>query len=209
MALSKLKASSIDLTDDFAFTGNVTGAGDVTGFKYLDKRVINVTNGLVSFDNIFNADYGSYKLVLKITSTVNNSRMAIRFLKASDGLVDTAPNIDYVAHGYDNDATARNVTANDSAHWSPMFLEMENVAPAYFDINLHDPFSSTERTMGYMQGNYMVNIDDDTVTFNSSASTQVTTSYSGIEITMSTATGGSPAASTLTGYLLVYGIAGS
>jgi len=205
---SKISADSIDLADDFTFTGNVTGAGDLAGFVYLDKVNIDVTNGVVSFDDIFNSSYGAYKLVLKITTSVNNTGMDIRFLKASDGLVDTAANIDYVSHGRDNDGGTRNTSANNKEYWSPMYLVMENVASAFFDINLHEPFSSSERTMGYMQGNYMVN-DDDTVTFNSACSTETTTSYSGIQITLSTATGGSPAASTLTGYLLVYGIAGS
>lgn len=34
MALSKIKASSVDLTDNYAFTGTVTGAGGITGAEH-------------------------------------------------------------------------------------------------------------------------------------------------------------------------------
>ena len=46
MALSKIRSESVDLTDDFAFTGTVTGAGGNSGFRFIKKVTISSSNGL-------------------------------------------------------------------------------------------------------------------------------------------------------------------
>ena len=87
MALSKLRSQSIDLTDDFAFTGTVTGAGSNSGFRFIKKVTLSSSNGIFSATDLFSADYNHYKLFWEIKNSVNNVANHFQWIKASDGSI--------------------------------------------------------------------------------------------------------------------------
>ena len=105
MALSKLRSESLDLTDNYAFTGTVTGAGG-GAMQFISKTAISTSSSIQDFTNLFSATYNHYKLILDIVgedtgdSDISHSW---QFLKASDGAVDTTADIDFIMHGFDSD----------------------------------------------------------------------------------------------------------
>jgi hypothetical protein len=209
MALSKLRSESIDLTDDYAFTGTVTGAGSNSGFKFIKKLTISSSNGLFDATDLFSADYSHYKLIWEIDNSVNDVSTHFRLIKASDGTVDTGLNIDYAVHGIDPDGTARNKYSNNKSYFQVENDDDDNTHKHFMEMNVFDPFN-TEKTNITGLGIYCVNANSDSVTYNLSAMAQVTTSYSGINLLVSDTVGGSVNSSnTITGKVMVYGIAES
>ena len=209
MALSKIRSGSINLADTFAFTGTVTGAGSNSGFRFIKKVTLSSSNGIFSATDLFSADYNHYKLFWEIKNSVNNVANHFQWIKASDGSVDTTAAIDFRVDGTDNDATARNKSANNVNYWVIEDDDVENIHKHYQEMNVYDPFNATRANVSGV-GNYTVNIDDDVVTFAYAAGTNQTTSYSGIHLLVSATIGGSASTSnTITGRLLVYGFAES
>ena len=209
MALSKIRSESVDLTDDFAFTGTVTGAGGNSGFRFIKKVTISSSNGLFDATNLFSADYNHYKLFWEINNSVNDVATHFKLLKASDGSIDTAPNIDYAVHGIDNDGGARNKYANNKTYFQVEVDDDDDGHKHFMEMNIYDPFN-TEKTNITGTGVYTINADDDTTSYNMAASTSVTTSYSGMHLLVSNSVGGAVNSSnTITGKVMVYGIAES
>ena len=69
MALSKIIAEGIDLTDDYAFTGTVTGAGSLLQVKQISTGV-NLSNTTTSYVDMTN-------MTLSITPSSTNSKILI------------------------------------------------------------------------------------------------------------------------------------
>ena len=145
MALSKIRSESVDLADDYAFTGTVTGAGSNSGFKFIKKLTISSTSGSFDATDLFSADYNHYKLMWEIDNSVNNVNTNFGLIKASDGTLDTGGNIDYAAHGIDPDGTSRSYTANNKAYFQVESQDDENVHKHFMEMNVFDPFN-TEKT---------------------------------------------------------------
>ena len=209
MALSRIRSESVDLADDFAFTGTVTGAGSNSGFKFIKKLTISSTNGSFDATDLFSADYNHYKLIWEIDNSVNNVNTNFGLIKASDGTLDTGGNIDYVAHGVDPDGQSRNYNANNKSYFQVESQDDENVHKHFMEMNVFDPFNA-EKTNFAGFGVYTINVNSDTVTYNFAAMSQVTTSYSGINIYASnTIAGAVNTSNVITGRVMVYGIAES
>lgn len=83
MALSKLRSESIDLTDDYAFTGTVTGAGDTAGLKLLNTVTLdNSTTASVTFDETYiNATYDNYFITINWQVETDSQKLYARFLQ--------------------------------------------------------------------------------------------------------------------------------
>jgi hypothetical protein len=209
MALSKLRSESIDLTDDYAFTGTVTGAGSNSGFKFIKKLTISSISGSFDATDLFSADYNHYKLIWEIDNSVDDVNTNFGLIKASDGTLDTGANIDYASHGIDPDGSGRNYYANNKPYFQVESADDANVHKHFMEMNVFDPFNA-EKTNFAGFGVYTINANSDTVSYNFAAMSQVTTSYSGINIYASTAIGGAVNTSNvITGRVMVYGIAES
>lgn len=209
MALSRIRSESVDLTDDFAFTGTITGAGSNSAFEFIKKVTISSSNGLFDATDLFSATYNYYKLIWEINNSVNDVVTHFKFLKASDGSIDTAASIDYASHGLDNAGSGRNYNANNKSYFQVESADDASGHKHFMEMNVYDPFN-TEKTTVTGVGNYTVNADINTVSYNMAASTLVTTSYSGMHLLVSNSIAGSVNSSnSITGKVMVYGIAES
>lgn len=215
MALSKLRSESIDLTDDFAFTGTVTGAGSNSGFRFIKKVNISTTSAVQDFTNLFSADYNYYKVIFDITgadTSDNDISHSFQYLKASDGTVDTTSDIDYAYRGIDSSNASRNMGAsrNNRSHFNFMLNTVENNHRANFEFGIYNPFNALY-TVVQANGAYSVNNATDATSFHGCAIRHNTTSYSGMRlILVSTNDSTTPDVScSATGTLLVYGMAES
>lgn len=191
------------------FTGTVTGAGSSSGFRFIKKVTISSSNGLFDATDLFSADYNHYKLMWEINNSVNDVSTHFRLIQASDGTVDTGNNIDYAVHGFDPDGSARNKSSNNKSYFQVEFDDDDNTHKHFMEMNVFDPFN-TEKTNITGLGIHTVNTNSDSVTYNLAAMAQVTTSYSGINLLVSNTVGGSVNSSnSITGKVMVYGIAES
>lgn len=210
MALSKLRSESLDLTDDYAFTGTVTGAGG-GAMQFISKTAISTSSSIQDFSNIFSATYNHYKLILDIVgedtgdSDISHSW---QFLKASDGAVDTTADIDFAMHGQDSDgSTTRSIGRQNKDYFNFLYNTVEDTKPSYYEMNIYAPFASEFTTVSALL-TYMVNNNTNVISTNGGAIRANTTSYSGLRLicTSANTTSAADAGSSATGTLLVYGI---
>lgn len=210
MALSKLRSESLDLTDDYAFTGTVTGAGG-GAMQFISKTAISTSSSIQDFTNLFSATYNHYKLILDIVgedtgdSDISHSW---QFLKASDGTVDTTADIDFIMHGFDSDsATGRSQGRQNNNYFNFLYNTVEDTKPSYYEMNIYAPFASEFTTVSALL-TYMVNNNTNVVSSNGGAIRANTTSYSGLRLicTSANSTSAADAGSSATGTMLVYGI---
>jgi hypothetical protein len=84
MALIKIKSESMNLADDYTFTGTVTGAGDPADVKLISTTNVTTNVGSVDFET-FSTDYQNF--IIKCTDlipSVNGTQLSVR-LKTSGG----------------------------------------------------------------------------------------------------------------------------
>ena len=210
MALSKIQPESINLADDFAFTGTVTGAG---GYRFVKKVNISTTSAVQDLTDLFSADYNHYKLIWDIVgsdTSDNDISHSFQFLKASDGSVDTTTDIDYAAHGIDSAGGGRGVQRSNKEFFNFMLNTVENAKPAYYEMSVFAPFAAEFTSVSSLL-TYMVNDNADATTANGTAIRANTTSYSGMRLVLvDTNNSVTPDTScSATGTLLVYGMAES
>lgn len=210
MALSKLRSESLDLTDNYAFTGTVTGAGG-GAMQFISKTAISTSSSIQDFTNLFSATYNHYKLILDIVgedtgdSDISHSW---QFLKASDGAVDTTADIDFIMHGFDSDgSTSRNQGRQNKDYFNFLYNTVEDTKPSYYEMNIYAPFASEFTTVSALL-TYMVNDNTNVVSSNGGAIRANTTSYSGLRLicTENNNSSSADAGSSATGTLLLYGI---
>jgi hypothetical protein len=80
MSITKVNADVLDLTDAYAFTGDVSGAGKLKQVVYADSHAIVTGSTTVPFDDtIFQNSEGVEIITLAITPTASNSILKIDF----------------------------------------------------------------------------------------------------------------------------------
>ncbi len=212
MALSKIRSESVDLADDFAFTGTVTGAGSNSGYRFISKTDFTTTGAVYDFTNIFDANYKHYRMIWDIVGTDNTADVSHSWMmiKASDGSIDTTADIDYQAHGRDTDGSGRSVSNNNEDHFNFLYNTAEVNTHAFYEMSMFNPFVAEQTVCSGLVA-YMVNANTDSTTSNYSFHRSNTTSYSGLRlIGVDTNNSKTPDTSvTLTGTLILYGIAES
>jgi len=84
MALSKIQSESMNLADDYGFTGTVTGAGDAAGLKLLNKVTIaDATTASVTFDETYiNSTYDNYFIQCVWKVGTDSTNLSARFLQS-------------------------------------------------------------------------------------------------------------------------------
>jgi len=85
MALSKIQSESVNLADNFAFSGTVTGAG---GLVKLATTTVSTAVSEVEFNNtLVNSTYDNYYLTYTVTPSSDNTTFRIRFLDTSNSQI--------------------------------------------------------------------------------------------------------------------------
>jgi hypothetical protein len=90
MALSRIQSESMNLADDFAFTGTVTGAGGTPGLVHLSTATLASDATEVVFNSLFDtATYTNYKIYAQGHTSVDAVVRGV-FRDSSDVDIDTA-----------------------------------------------------------------------------------------------------------------------
>ena len=93
MALSKIQAESMNLADTYAFTGSVTGAGDVSNLVQLST--VNMSGTAYGWNPIFTSSYDTYLVTFdNVGSTSSQSHFRFKFYN------ETGATSDNVYRGY-------------------------------------------------------------------------------------------------------------
>jgi len=88
MALTKVQADGVNLGDNFAFTGTVTGT---SGLVKLATTTVSTAVSEVEFTNtVVNSTYDNYYLTYTITPSDDNVILRMRFLDTSNAQIDNA-----------------------------------------------------------------------------------------------------------------------
>jgi hypothetical protein len=112
MALSKIQASSINLADNFTFTGNISGTSDV---KLIEAKTLN-NQQYVEFTSGIGSDYDMYMWHLSNVDVDTDSNIQIQYsIDGGSTYKSGATEYSYAVRGYrDNNEFGTNVTENDS-----------------------------------------------------------------------------------------------
>ena len=94
MALSKIQSESVNLADDFAFTGTVSGAG---AMEHISTTDVTTPAQFVVFDNLSTA-YDTFVFQYEFHPSNDGAQFGIQFLDSSGAAIDDAD-----GYGYYND----------------------------------------------------------------------------------------------------------
>ena len=93
MALSKIQSESVNLADNFAFTGTVTGAGEA-GLVPLSTVTVSSATANITFDNL-STDYDTYMFFIEIHPSTDSVSLYSRFLNSSGVEINGNSNYGY------------------------------------------------------------------------------------------------------------------
>tara|TARA_R100001440_G_C2491858_1_gene115192 strand:+ start:48 stop:650 length:603 start_codon:yes stop_codon:yes gene_type:complete len=103
MAVSKIQSESINLADNFAFTGTVTGAGS-EGLVHLETQETSTAVADIKFGpDVFNTTYDRYRVFARMYPASDNVYAAFLFLNNSEADI-TGTN--YYRYSINNGGTA-------------------------------------------------------------------------------------------------------
>ena len=85
--------TKLDLSENYAFTGTVTGAGDPSQLVLINTQTVSSNVNEVFFTNKISSTYKLYKVVLNGIQKDQESHMRMRFMTDSSQI--TASNYDY------------------------------------------------------------------------------------------------------------------
>tara|TARA_R110000782_G_scaffold126564_3_gene218134 strand:- start:389 stop:973 length:585 start_codon:yes stop_codon:yes gene_type:complete len=94
MALSKIQSESVNLADNFAFTGTVSGAGEPAGLKLLNTVTLNNNNEVRYTNSLITSTYDWYRIFFNFTP-VSNAKLYMRFFRGSDNTLITGNDYAY------------------------------------------------------------------------------------------------------------------
>lgn len=85
MALSKIQSESLNLADDFAFTGTVTGAGGTPGLVHRSTQTLASDASEVAFNSLIDTStYTNYKIYAQGLNDTDNTVLRAVFRDSSD-----------------------------------------------------------------------------------------------------------------------------
>jgi hypothetical protein len=113
MALSKIKASSVDLTDNYAFTGNVSGAGALT---HIETKTISSGQTNVDWTSGISSDYDMYMWhVIDVDIATDSNFQIVVSTNGGSSFITGAGEYDYAVRGYNsNNSFGTSVTTGDT-----------------------------------------------------------------------------------------------
>ena len=93
MPLSKIQAESMNLADNYDFTGTVSGAGDPSQLVLINTQTVSSNVATVDFQDKISSTYKLYKVVMNGIQKVTSSHIRCQFMNGSSAISDT--NYDY------------------------------------------------------------------------------------------------------------------
>jgi len=78
----------LDVADNFAFTGTVTGAGEPAGLKLLNTVTLNNNNEVRYTNSLITSTYDWYRIFFNFTP-VSDAQLLMRFFRGSDNTLIT------------------------------------------------------------------------------------------------------------------------
>ena len=151
MALIKIKSESMNLADDYAFTGTVSGAGDPSLVRLGGGEASGVNVGDVSFD-LFSSTYQMYVVYFRF-SNLGGGESWLR-LRTSSGY-QTNGNYRYMMVGRDNAGTGYTFLASGD---SKLKINENTVSSTQYDSCLGkaifwNPTSTSKNTHVAVEAN--------------------------------------------------------
>ena len=108
MAIDKIQAEGINLSDTFAFTGTVSGAGNLVKLA----EVIADDDDTVSFDGFFSSTYDNYIIYAsEVTAVTGGQFLYTRFRRSNADI--TTSNYVHVIDGASRNISNTTTTGND------------------------------------------------------------------------------------------------
>lgn len=90
MALSRIRSESVDLTDDFDFTGTITGAGGGAGLVHLLTQTLASDASEVAFNSLIDTStYTNYKIHIQGHTSADSNISAV-FRDSSNADINTS-----------------------------------------------------------------------------------------------------------------------
>ena len=178
MSKTTVASTGIDLSDTFAFTGTVTGAGN---YKLVSNTTVSKTAGVSSINltGIFTSSYSIYQIVINDLTTdgtsTSNNNLTMKLYNTSDSLITSSINYvgrlhtqggspsDYGGNGQSSVALGVNIYGNTDTpvcgiitFFNP--LKTEGRKNFIGHINFHNNGGASSRmfTQGILQSNTAV-----------------------------------------------------
>jgi hypothetical protein len=154
MALSKIQAESMNLADDFAFTGTVSGTSNLV---HLTTTTVSSAVASVTFDNI-STDYDDFFATFKFQPATDQKRLNFFFLNSSGTKINGSTDYGYGV-GYTDGMS--NYSSSNAGGSIPLCVDAGNATNegvnGYFHLfgRNSDATDSTSLTPN-VQGNGMV-----------------------------------------------------
>lgn len=102
MALSKIQSESLNLADNFAFTGTITGAGS-EGFIHLETQETTSAVASVKFGpDVFNTTYDRYHIIGRAMPDTDGASLYYRFMNSSEADLTATNSYRYTQNGNTN-----------------------------------------------------------------------------------------------------------
>ena len=143
MALTKLQAESLNLADNFVFTGTVSGTPQ--GMTLINSTSSTTTVGQFNIDNVFSSTYKFYRVYMRVEYS-QNSGFYMRMIDSS-GTVRTA-NYYYNDESMFNNGTQALYSGNNVSSWFNGRFSGGNVAGGgnrggHYVIDFYDPYGTS------------------------------------------------------------------
>jgi len=146
MALSKIQAESMNLADTYAFTGTVSGAGDVSNLVQL--ATVNLSGTAYAWNPIFTSSYDTYLFVFdNIGNNSGGSHFRFKFFN------ETGATSDNVYRGYSIMYSSSNANISQVYHNSYPYLSVNQYGGTSEGTGgvlwVHQPLNTTTMTTFY------------------------------------------------------------
>ena len=162
MAITKIDANSFDLTDDYAFTGTITGD---TGGSYELLNTVNVTSATanVEFDNTYiTSSYTDYKVMFsRVKPSTDQVKFEMHIQKVGESSYLTG-NHQWVFNGRDASNALREAADVNSTEFRLVGTNLGNAAGETVsgEIVLIDPLKSYSSTQSFTYYGILQGIKD-------------------------------------------------
>jgi hypothetical protein len=186
MALIKIKSESMNLADDYTFTGTVTGAG---GGALIKTGSLTSTSdaGSYSLDSCFSSTYLNYFVTFKYAIATDGNQCYLKF--RTGGSTNSEANYQsYIRYNYQDGSTANTNNANGTSGVMAVDLEATDSQGMQGFMYIFAPFSTSYYTM--VTTNFNSKHNGGAKQFHRGGITfDATTSFDGFQFTQNTGNG--------------------
>ena len=144
MPFNKIQSAGFDLTDNYAFTGTVSDAGDPS-FVKTGALQSTTDAGDYSIDSVFSATYMNYFVTFKVAIAGANNQCHIKF-RTGGATNSSSKYMSYVRYGDNTDGLGRLYNSYNSYAYLGSSLEETDSKAVQGFMYVFSPFSTTYLT---------------------------------------------------------------